>query len=288
MLPLTYSDYFTTSGHGDNWKVHLKSCTQEPNSFHNECIRAAKILYESASSPIVLLFSGGLDSEYMINIFKKAGIDFKVAIISYGAYNTHDTAYAFEYCNAHNLSPIIIDVDIDKFITSGKIIEIATTAKCCAYQIPSIMYGISKIDGTVIMANGEPYIKNFDGDWRWEETERVNSYMNWFRDQRLEGTPDFLRYTPEMTAGFLKEPRVIQLVNNQLPGKLSTRTSKYMIYSKDFTFKERPKFTGWEQIEKTSLMNNEVFLEINNLKKHYNGVFELQYADLCQHLSVKC
>ena len=50
MLPLTHSDYFTTSGHGDNWKVNLKSCTQTPESFHNECIRAAKILYESASS----------------------------------------------------------------------------------------------------------------------------------------------------------------------------------------------------------------------------------------------
>lgn len=287
MLPLTHNDYFTTSGNGSDWKVHLKPCTQMPKSFYKECVRAAHILYESASSPLVLLFSGGLDSEYMINIFKDAGIDFKVAIISYGEYNSHDTVHAYNYCEANGITPIVIDIDIEHFIISGKIIEIANTAKCCAYQIPSIMHGISKIDGTVIMANGEPYVKNFDSDWRWEETERVNSYMNWFTSQGIDGTPDFLRYTPEITLSFLQDPRVVQLVNNQLPGKLSTRTSKHMIYSRDFELAQRPKFTGWEQIEKTSLMNNEVFSIINDLKKQYNGVFELSWAKICQHISIE-
>ena len=287
MLPLTHNEYFTTSGHGASWKVHLKPCTQVPKSFYEECIRAAQILYESASSPLILLFSGGLDSEYMVNIFKDAGIDFKVAIISYGDYNTHDTIYAYNYCEANGIVPIIIDIDIEHFIISGKIIEIANAAKCCAYQIPSIMYGISKIDGTVIMANGEPYVKNFDGDWRWEETERVNSYMNWFTSQGIDGTPDFLRYTPEITLSFLKDPRVVQLVNNKLSGKLSTRTSKHMIYSRDFELAQRPKFTGWEQIEKTSLMNNEAFSVINDLKKQYNGVFELSWTKICQHISIE-
>ena len=129
MLPLTHNDYFTTSGHGSDWKVHLKPCTQISKSFYKECIRAACILYESASSPLTLLFSGGLDSEYMINIFRDAGIKFKVAIISYGHYNSHDTNYAYEYCNAKGITPIIVDIDIEHFINSGKIIEIANVFK---------------------------------------------------------------------------------------------------------------------------------------------------------------
>ena len=55
---LTHNNYFTTSGHGQDWKVHLTSCTSNPNSFYKEAIHAANLIYESASSPLVLLFSG--------------------------------------------------------------------------------------------------------------------------------------------------------------------------------------------------------------------------------------
>jgi len=281
---LTHNNYFTTSGHGTDWKVKLKPVTTIPNDWFNESIRSAKIIKDSFQGPLVLLFSGGLDSEYMVNIFKHARIDFKIAIISYGDYNKHDNMYAFNYCKENNIDPIVIDIDIHEFITSGKIIEIAKLAKCCAYQIPSIMHGVSKIDGTVVMANGEPYVKNFDGDWRWEETERVNSYMNWFDINGISGTPDFLRYTPEMTVSFLMEPRVVQLVNNEHPGKLSTRTSKHMIYTKNFEIDKRAKFTGFEKLEQHPIMHNEVMQEFNILKKKYNGVFELGYNELVDTL----
>ena len=284
MLPLTHNDYFTTNGHGKDWTVQLKSITTNSSSWYEESIRAAQIINDISDSPLTLLFSGGLDSEYMLNIFKHAGVDFKVAIISYGDYNIHDNRYAFKYCEAHSIEPIVVDIDIAKFINSGKIFEVANEAKCCAYQIPSIMYGVSKLDGTVIMANGEPYVKNFNGDWRWEETERVNSYMNWFKAKGINGTPDFLRYTPEMTLSFLMEPRVIQLVNNEHPGKLSTRTSKHLIFSQKMELEKRSKYTGWEEIENTSFMS-EITTEFNLLKTKYNGVFELGYNDLVEVLS---
>ncbi len=284
MTSLTHNNYFTTTGHGSKWKVKLKNGDRFPDNFYKESIRAARLIDSSIDAPLVLLFSGGLDSEYMVNIFRQAKIDFKIAIISYGDYNKHDTKFAIKYCKEHAIEPIIIDIDMDKFISSGRIIEVANLAKCSAYQIPSIMEGILKVDGAVIMANGEPYVKNFDGDWRWEETERVNSYMNWYKIKEILGTPDFLRYTAEMTASFLLEPRVMQLVNNELPGKLSTRTSKHMIYSQNFEFAKRSKFTGWERLEQTPIMENEIFNEFSLLKKKYNGVFEMKYQDLLDKL----
>ena len=154
MLPLTHNDYFTTTGHGKDWTVKLKSITSKSGSWYEESIRSAQIINDIADSQLTLLFSGGLDSEYMVNIFKQANIDFKVAIISYGKYNTHDNAYAFSYCDKNNIEPIVVDIDIEKFIESGKIFEVANEAKCCAYQIPSIMYGVAKLDCTVIMYNG--------------------------------------------------------------------------------------------------------------------------------------
>jgi hypothetical protein len=278
MLQLTHRDYFQTTGTGNNWTVQLKRCSKKIlYTYHEELIDAARLIHNEADSPITLLFSGGIYSEYMLNIFQRANIPFSVAIISYGKYNEHDTNWAFRYCNSRSINPTIVDIDIDKFISNGDIYTIANSVQCAAYQIPSIMSGISKLDGTVVMANGEPYIKNFDGVWKYEETERVNSYMRWFKNNSIDGTPDFLRYTPEATLSFLYDPTVIELTTNKCPGKLSTRTSKHKIFSQDYNIEPRPKYTGWEQIEKLKIFK-EVTENFQQLKDNHNGVFELEVS----------
>jgi hypothetical protein len=273
-MNLTHQNYLTTSGQGrDNWKVHLTQCTQSPSSYYEECIRAAKILGESAD-PLYLMFSGGIDGEFMINIFKDAKVDFKVAIISYGVYNEHDAKYAFEYCNANGITPEIIDLDLEEFITSGRMIEVAEEAKCCAYQMTSVMEGIKKIDGNVIMANGEPQVNKMpNGTWHWEETERI-----------ITGTPDFMRYTSEQTLSFLEEPLVKQLVNNELEQEYSVAI-KQQLYSQHFTIEPRYKFTGWERLENSAFFeDNKVFESFAHLRDMYNGQYVLDYNDVCQQL----
>jgi hypothetical protein len=284
MLSLTHNDYFTTSGTGDFWTVHIKKCQNKiVETYHNELIRAAKIIYENASSPITLMYSGGLDGEFMLNIFRKANIPYKVAIISYGKYNDHDTKYAYDLCNNRNITPIVVDVDIEKFIESGQIYQIAKEVKCAAYQMPSIMHGIEKLDGTIVMANGEPYLKNYDGNWKYEETERVNSYMHWYTLRGIDGTPDFLRYTAESTLAFLKENLITELVENKHPGKLSTRTSKHALYSQNYNFTPRPKYTGWEEIEKLDLFDS-VYRNFRSLRTTHNGNYSIDVSTLIQML----
>ena len=284
-MNLTHNNYITTSGHGrEDWKVHLKQCTQQHASYYEESIRAAKIIGESAD-PLYLMFSGGIDGEFMLNIFKDANVDFKVAIISYGVYNEHDAKYAFEYCNAHGITPEVIDLDLEKFITSGRMVEVAEEAKCCAYQMTSVMEGIKKIDGNVIMANGEPQVNKMpDNTWHWEETERINSYMNWYELHNITGTPDFMRYTPEQTLSFLEEPLVKQLVNNELEQEYSVAI-KQQLYSQSFVIEPRYKFTGWERLEKSAFFeDHKVFDNFAHLRDMYNGQYVLDYDDICQQL----
>ena len=53
--------------------MHLKPCTKIIyEDYTNESIQAASLIYENRTSPLTLLFSGGLDGEYMIRIFEKA------------------------------------------------------------------------------------------------------------------------------------------------------------------------------------------------------------------------
>ena len=285
-MNLTYNDYFTTSGHGSSYSGHLVGCTQQPGSYYEESIRAAKLISENASSEIVLMFSGGIDSEYMLNIFKDAEVDFRVAILSYGVYNEHDTHFAFEYCNANEIVPEVVDVDLAHLINEDKIGEIAKLSKCCAYQMCSVMEGISKINGTIIMANGESTFSKHTqgetaGNWYWTEHERINSYRNWYKEKNIDGTPDFLKYTPELTASYLLEPEVVSLVNDNSPLKRTTVDIKLDIYNKNYDIQPRQKYTGWERLERSPLFDDLIKSKfIHELKTEYNGVIYMSYDDV--------
>lgn len=275
-MSLSYNDYYTTSGNQDTWEVHLKPCTQKSTTYHAECIRAAQLIAEESSKQIVLMFSGGIDSEFMLNIFKEAQVDFKVAIISYGKWNKHDARYAFDYCKLHDIVPDIIDLDLEQFVTSGLIYEIAEQGHCSAYQMTSVMHGIKDIDGCIVMANCEPQIgKNHDGKWMWDEPERTNCYRHWYQYAGIEGTPDFTRYTPEQTVSFLQEPLVKQLVNNELE-VTHTEKIKHLMYNQYFDQTPRTKYTGWEYLERYPMFN-EVNSRFNEFRGKYNGDFQLPY-----------
>lgn len=292
-MNLSYNDYYTTSGNGDTWAVHLKPCTQKSTTYYEECIRAAKLIAEESSKQIVLMFSGGIDSEFMLNIFKDAQVDFKVAIISYGNWNKHDTRYAVDYCKLYGIVPDIIEIDLEKFITSGEIFEIAEKGKCSAYQITSVMHGISQIDGAVIMANGEPEVNLMpDSTWHWAETERINSYMNWYTSQGIDGTPDFMRYTPEQTVSFLNEPLVKQLINGELEnqwhtGLINTSVSiKHALFNQHFNQVKRQKYTGWEYLERCPMFQ-QVDDGFRTFRQRFNGDFRLDYNVVLDLLAVK-
>ena len=275
-MNLSYNDYYTTSGNGDTWAVHLKPCTQKSTTYYAECIRAAKLIAEESSKQIVLMFSGGIDSEFMLIIFKDAQVDFKVAIISFGKWNKHDARYAVDYCKLHGIVPDIIDLDLEKFITSGLIYEIAEKGKCSAYQLTSVMHGISQIDGTVIMANCEPQVgKDPNGTWWWDEPERTNCTRGWYGAAGIEGTPDFTRYTPEQSVSFLEEPIIKQLVNNELEYTHSQAT-KHTLYNQYFEQTKRQKNTGWEYVERYPLFD-QVNAGFGTFRQRFNGAFRLEY-----------
>ena len=172
-----------------------------------------------------------------------------------------------------------------QFINENKISEIAKLSKCCAYQMCSVMEGISKIDGTISMANGEStFTKHTQGEtagnWYWTEHERINSYRNWYKEKNIDGTPDFLKYTPELTASYLLEPEVIQLVNDNSQ-RQSTVDIKLDIYNKNYDIQPRQKFTGWERLERSPLFDDLIKSKfIHELKTDYNGVIYMSYDDI--------
>jgi hypothetical protein len=105
---------------GKYW-VEFGRAKYKPKSFREECVRAAKLIYENATKPLLVCFSGGIDSEVIVRSLQEANAIFSVVImkINYKELkniNQHDTCYAFDYATKHNIPIIEFEFDLEDFI----------------------------------------------------------------------------------------------------------------------------------------------------------------------------
>ena len=206
-MDLLYNNYMRSSGNGPTWCVEIDPPTRPVKSYYEETVIAAEMIWATKEGPLQLCYSGGLDSEYVLAVLTKLGMKVDV-IIMRTAYNYPETAYAFRYCEANNIIPTIIDLDYDKFVDSYEYLEIAESMKCAAWQLPSNMWLAKQLDGTVITGNDPPHMKlnQKNNLWYLDEEEIIHSQFNFWKQNKIKGTPFFLSYTPELMLSFLLDP----------------------------------------------------------------------------------
>jgi hypothetical protein len=286
MIPHTYKNFFKQLGHGENFQVEFDPVTRSYDDFFKCTLRDAEYIWDHKSGKLNLMFSGGIDSEYMVNAFRHLKMDFEIVIIRLlPNYNDHDVNDALEYCQQHNIKPIIIDLDFNKFVESGRMLDIAKSCGCAWHQIPATLDVISKLDGNVIMACNDPHLfKKEDGTWFLDVLEYQQSIANWFNKNAIDGTPYFMGYSAETFLSFLQETAIVELVNNQRPGKLGTYSSRIDFYSKPWPMKKRQKYTGYEIIEKDSIFQHPNMLQFKTQLQGFNGIYEIEYSSLLKKL----
>lgn len=281
-------NYLETSGSGDNWKVSFNSFVRQHQNFYLESIRAAELFWQKKQGKCFLMYSGGVDSEFILNVFLHLGMKIQPVIIDFD-YNKHDIKYALDFCNAKKLDPLVIKFNFDEFVKSGRILNLALDCECAEYRLLSTFNVVEKLDGTILMgSHGPPHIA-LDQDsnsWKIDELEVLHSVIKLFKNKNLYGCPFFLVYTIEQYLSFLKDPVMIQLVNNQIPGKLGNNSSKWRSFNNNnnFNMVQRTKYTGFEQIEKSDIFSHNNIKIIESFKNKWNGKFEQEYFSLVAKL----
>ena len=287
-IDITKNNYITAVGTGDTFDINIESFPANFNNYFTETCRAAEEIYDHKQGKLYLLYSGGMDSEYALSIFLSLGMSVTPVIIKLNpGYNAHDFKYATDFCSAKNLVPLIIDIDLEDFVQSGKILDIAKSMKCNIYHRSTTAYAISQLGGTVILGDGDPYVKNNNGVWDVSIYEHDCAMVNYFKNNGIYGTPHFLYYTPEMLISFLTSQRIKELVNNQHPGKLGSNSSKHAVYNEhsNFNLVTRPKYHGFELIEQQEIFKNPVFEEFDKLP--WTGGFHEEYNTFIKRLCVQ-
>jgi hypothetical protein len=277
MIPLTRNNYIRQSGSGSDFKVEIDKLPVGGN-YYEESVLAAEELYSIKEGNLHVLYSGGLDSEYVLSLFLELGMNITPVIIKLSEYNAHDIKYAFDFCQYRNVTPKIIDIDFDMFVKSGKLLEIATEARSSVYHRPATAYAASQLDGTVLLGDGEPYIRLNEetNTWNLEVDEHDYVVYNYLTSRGIPCAPHFNRYRAEMMSAYMLDPRMKELAEHKHPGKLGSNSSKTFMYNRHSPFKlaERQKYTGYEVIEQSEIFKHETFIQLEN---KYEGLVAFDY-----------
>ena len=301
-MELIKNNYLYGTGHGDTWHVNIDPPIRKVKTYFEETLSAVEYVYANKTGKFKVLYSGGLDSQYVCEVLLHLGIDFDPVIIelknnSGEVLNMHDIQHAYEFCKSRNIEPIRYDLNFEKFVESGKNVEIAESVTCCSFALPATMYVSSQLDGFTLLGNDPPYMRyEKDKDiWVLEELEYVHSLLRYYKKYGVNGCPFLLSYTPEMMLAFLIDPQVQKLGTGQLPGKLGSNSTKSYVFNNgsnfnmpvyNFTTQSRVKYTGYEEIFRSEFIQHPNLQIFEEFKKKWNGEYLEPYTDVVKRLSV--
>lgn len=282
-MDLTHNNYLKSYSTDEYFTVEVEYFTNRvPKTYYEETKIAAEIVWNNKLGPLHLFYSGGKDSEYVLQVFKTMGMNIKPVIIS-TQYNQHDVKYAFDFCNNYNIEPLIIEEDYDEFVNSEKFNDVLAHMPYGMYHYVNMCHWMTKIDGTFLTGTGHPWIKKgIDKQWHLLYLEIASAVGKFIKNKNLSGTNCFLSYTAEQVLGFLNEPLMIHLVNDRLIGKTGSESSKLNVYNSqsDFVIDSRPKYDGFEIIEKSEIFNHRNIKAVTPTKSDQIRYCLLEHTEL--------
>lgn len=292
MITLAKDSYIKATGNSKDFNIEIDRLASTSLNYYQASLEAAKEIESNRHGSLYMMYSGGVDSEYALNVFLALGINITPVIIKLApSYNLFDIGFAHKLCASKGLTPLVIDIDYDKFVTTGSMLELSILMKSKVYHYATTAYAIGKLDGTVICGDGEPYIRKdiATGVWNIHIDEHDYALPNFYRTAGVYGTPHFNRYLPAMMRSFMETKVMRDLASDKIEGKLGSHSSKWLIYNQhsNFNLKQRPKFHGYEKIESSNIIQHESFAELERLGQQWNGVYEENYNSFMGRLCVQ-
>jgi hypothetical protein len=262
----TFQPFTARESSTDLWTVRYGRSHRMPLSFRAECNETARVIRRNTNLPIVVLFSGGVDSEVTLRAFVESGIEVSVAILRFrDDLNVHDFAWAVSTCELLKVPYRFYDLDLREFWQT-QAMTYARDTQCVSPQLLSTMWLIDQIEGFCVLGSGEHYLAKrkipdqaitetnyLRSHWDLIEKEKIAAWYRHFLVRGRDGCPGFFQYTPEIMLSWLVDPLAVELWNDRIPGKLDSTSSKLRFYRQHFDLRVRPKYSGFEKVSNRDL-----------------------------------
>ena len=282
-IPLRYNNFWQDTGTGVNYKIDLKGCNRRPGTYLDEVCANAELIRSMTNDPIHIMYSGGIDSEFMLRAFMKLGINVRPIFIRLTPdYNDYDYRFVMELNKSRNIQIKIYDINFDDFVHSGKFAEIAEKLDCHVHQYPALFHTALQLDGVVLIGDYEPHFAVHDKVWMFDEYESQSCLNRFYKVYGVDGTPAFLNYTPETLLSFMNEEVIIDLIQGKYDKIFGSNAVKPKIYHKYFDLQQRVKKDGYEKIRESEIYQHPDVQNFKKFRTSYtlpgNGIYKLDHV----------
>jgi hypothetical protein len=288
----------------DEFFCQYSRCQREPRNFKEECIQTAINVCEQSASlnrEIYIFLSGGLDSEVVVKSFLDAGLKFKTISFKFkNNLSSHEEVYIDKFVALYGLTHSYYEID-PLWLTSEEAEMYCQQSICIRSEMLPHMklmkHVWDKLNGFPVLGNGDLYVsKEINPEWLTQDRSLPKYHwlyieyeyiVAWFRfaiEHKILGAIGFFQQNPYIVLAMIREPIMQQCFNDQLPYKLSCRSSKSVVYKKYWPdLLNRIKYHGGEKV-------SGICLELNrNLDLNYlsNNKWTLSIKEFQTLLSPK-
>ncbi len=170
---------------------------------------ASKLVAEQIANineNVFVAMSGGIDSEHVANTFYNNKIKFTPAIFTCEDLNSLDVWWAIDWCDTHNIKPLIINYDIDRFIS--QLVKNSLTYRCrplpAAVAVQVLSEAARKQNAVLVAGTGD---FTYYPDITMSHMKKQNMKKFSYDDYRVKETGYYL-HIPDLVSG---------MINNDMP-----------------------------------------------------------------------
>lgn len=239
----------------DHWNFSMRRCTEPIGTLKEELFNNASKIRDYYTGPFDVLYSGGIDSEVVLRVFKELGIKHNTIIVKYkNGYNHREITNAIETVKSLNIPYTLIDFDLEKFYET-EAYDLSIESSCIRVgRATHIKFCKDFCDNIPVMGEGDVYWRRDLGTdyskpsaWRFIIAEDSHNCGMFMTKLGRENVCDFFEFTPNIIKAYNNYPLVQQLLNDKISGKTSNWSSKWLIYRDIWPdLVQRVKLTGLE------------------------------------------
>jgi hypothetical protein len=242
----------------NNFTTELTECQFEPGRniddiFHDH-------LNGRVNGPVELLYSGGLDSELVLQSLLKNKIPVEtmtlVVTIKGAILNVVDLYYSEKFCREHNIKQNLFYFDAVEFYESGRYLDYLVPLKITEPHIASHFWLIEQCHNYPIIG----------GDWPWVQVEkkvlspfRIDfcNYERFMSTKNISGIGNMISHSFESSCYFIEKHLEMHQKGND-----SFHTVPFLKQLMYGTKEPRIKSYGWEQCPKELFNSNYYKIEL--------------------------
>lgn len=208
----------------------------------------ARKVADSVNGSLNILLSGGVDSEVIVRINKELGIKQNIYTFRFeDNLNVRDLESVLEISKNLNVPIKIIDFNLQKFFNNDAESYYNKTFCSKVETLPRLKWH-EFFDSPIIFGDGEPYLRRvLQGDYTIKSPWRIVFQEYDFLHYLYKLSIPWYHFTPEIYGNILKIPLIKNLIDDKIPGKQSSFSSKSFINRE--IYKEiliKPKLVGYE------------------------------------------